>query len=322
MIRTADWRDLGLIHKVRNNGLCLDSQIAYTRGPGNFQSTVFDLFTPGGSSHTLVARPSEKNAPSAMGQIVHRMGYPQARLSYLGPEEAFTTTPGLALLDGLGHAAGERGAHHLIAEVDETVPIFESLRQAGFAIYARQRVWHLEEIPKLAQSPQNPAWRSAKSSDEPAISHLYINIVPALVQQVEQPPSMSRGDLAHSLDGDVLGYLDIERGPRGVWVQPYLHPAAENLDELLSGFLESYSDSRRRPLYFAVRSYEGWVGHGLERLGFAVCSDQAVMVKRLAAQIRHPARARIPAVEGTRPEPTTPFAQDNLANSTHQSIDG
>jgi hypothetical protein len=322
MIRTADWRDLSLIHKVRNSGLCLDSQLAYTRGPSNFQSTVLDLLTPGRSAQTLVDRPSSKNGPSAMGQIVHRMGYPQARITYIGPEEAVTNTSGLALLDELSHAAGERGAHHLIAEVDETSAMFERLREAGFAIYARQRVWHLNKIPKQPGSAEDTSWRPAKSSDEPTISHLYINIVPALVQQVEQPPSVSRGDLTHSLDGDVLGYLDIERGARGVWVQPYLHPAAENVDELLSGFLDGYSDTRRRPLYFAVRSYEGWVGHGLERLGFEVCSDQAVMVKRLAALIRHPARAAIPAVEGTRPEPTTPFAQDNLANSTHQSIDG
>lgn len=320
MVRHADWRDLGLILKVRNNGLCLDSQLAYTRGRSTFQTTVFDLLTPGRSTTTLVARPSNKKEPPAMGQIMHRMGDPQARLTFLGPEELISTTHGLAILDELGQAAGERGAHHLIAEVDETHPVFERLRNSGFAIYARQRVWRLDEIPNLDQST-NAAWRPAKSSDEPAISHLYINIVPALVQQVEQPPSLSRGDLAHSLEGDVLGYLDIERGPRGVWVQPYLHPAAENLDELLSGFLASYSDSRGRSLYFAVRSYEGWVGHGLERLGFTVCSDQAVMVKRLAAVIRHPARARIPAVEGTRPEPTTPFARDTFANSSRHTID-
>ncbi len=321
MIRTADWRDLSLIHKVRNKGLCLDSQLAYTRGPNNFQSTFLDLLAPGRTAQTMVARPSEKDEPSVVGQIFHRMGEPQARLTYLGPEDAVTSTPGLALLDELAHAAGERGAHHLIAEVDETNPMFESLREAGFAIYARQRVWQINEVNSSSGPSTNSAWRPVRSSDEHAISHLYINIVPALVQQVEQPPSASRGDLAHSLDGDVLGYLDIERGPRGVLVHPYLHPAAENIDELLSGFLEGYSDSRKRPLYFVVRSYEGWVGHGLERQGFAVSSDQAVMVKRLAALIRHPERARIPAVDGTRPEPTTPFAQDNLANSTHQSID-
>lgn len=321
MVRAADWRDLGLIHRVRNDGLCLDSQLAYTRGPNTLQTVILDLFTPGRSAYTLVSRASQKDEPDALGQIIHRVGDPHARLSFLGPEEAFPTSNGIRLLDELGKAAGQRGAHHLIAEVDETNPIFESLRKAGFAIYARQRIWHQSEIPAAGRTTQNAAWRSVKSSDELSLSQLYLNIVPALVQQVEQPPSLDRGDLAHSLEGDLLGYLDIERGPKGVWVHPYLHPAAENLDELLSGFLETYSDSRGRPLYFAVRSYEGWVGHGLERLGFNVCSDQAVMVKRLAALIRHPARARLPAVEGTRTEPTTPFAHEPLVNSSQNSGD-
>jgi hypothetical protein len=321
MVRAADWRDLGLIHRVRNDGLCLDSQLAYTRGPNTLQTVILDLLTPGRSAYTLVSRASRKDEPDAIGQIIHRVGDPHARLSFLGPEQAFPTSNGIRLLDELGQAAGQRGAHHLIAEVDETNPIFESLRKAGFAIYARQRIWHQGEIPTADRLTQNAAWRSAKSSDELSLSQLYLNIVPALVQQVEQPPSLGRGDLAHSLEGDLLGYLDIERGPKGVWVHPYLHPAAENLDELLSGFLETYSDSRARPLYFAVRSYEGWVGHGLERLGFNVCSDQAVMVKRLAAYIRHPARARLPAVEGTRPEPTTPFVYEPLVNSSQNNGD-
>lgn len=321
MVRAADWRDLGLITRVRNDGLCLDSQLAYTRGLNTLQTVVLDLLTPGRSAYTLVSRSSGRDEPDALGQIIHRVGDPHARLTFLGPEGAFPTSNGIHLLDELGKAAGQRGAHHLIAEVDETNPIFESLRNAGFAIYARQRIWHLEIIHAADRPTQNAAWRSVKSSDESSVNQLYLNIVPALVQQVEQPPSLGRGDLAHSLEGDLLGYLDIERGPKGVWVHPYLHPAAENLDELLSGFIGKYSDSRGRPLYFVVRSYEGWVGHGLERLGFNVCSDQAVMVKRLVAVIRHPARARLPAVEGTRPEPTTPFAPETFVNSTQNSGD-
>lgn len=320
MIRSADWRDLGLILKVGDNGLCLDSQLAYTRGFSTLQTTVLDMLTPGRSTHSLVARSADKEEPAALGQFNHRMGEPHARLTFLGPEEIISSDQMLAILDELGQAAGERGAHHLIAEVDETNLAFESLRHAGFAIYARQRVWRLHETALLDEVAEDARWRPSRSTDGPAISHLYINIVPALVQQVEPPPNLSRGDLVHSKDGELLGYLDIERGPRGVWVQPYLHPATENLGELISGFLETYSDNRNRPLYFAVRSYEGWVGHGLERLGFSVESDQAVMVKRLAAQVRHPARARIPAVEGTRPEPTTPLAQNPLANPSRYTL--
>ena len=61
MVRAADWRDLGLIHRVRNDGLCLDSQLAYTRGPNTLQTVILDLLTPGRSAYTLVSRASQKD---------------------------------------------------------------------------------------------------------------------------------------------------------------------------------------------------------------------------------------------------------------------
>jgi hypothetical protein len=136
-----------------------------------------------------------------------------------------------------------------------------------------------------------------------------------MVQQVEVPPRPKKGDVVHFAESELLGYLDIERGPLGVWVQPYLHPAVQSPAALLASFIESYSDNRKRPLYFSVRSYQGGVMHGLERLGFVVHRDQAVMVKHLAVLIRHLALKPIPAVDGTRPEPTTPFAHlDSFLN--------
>jgi hypothetical protein len=212
------------------------------------------------------------------------------------------------LLDSLGQSAGERGAQHLIADVDEQSPIFEEMRNAGFAIYSRQRIWCLEKRPEIEDPPGSEIWQSNFDSNESAINHLYLNIVPALVQQVELPPKIDRKDLSYWHEDEILGFLDIERGPLGVWIDPFIHPAVENLDELLVSFLAHYSDSQRRPLFFSVRSYQGWIGHALERLGFEPHSDQAVMVKRLAVSIRRPALSPIPSVEGTRPEPTTPFA--------------
>jgi hypothetical protein len=50
----------------------------------------------------------------------------------------------------------------------------------------------------------------------------------------------------------------------------------------------------------------------LEHLGFEPFNDQAVMVKRLAAAVHHPARAPLPALEGTQPEPTAPFSSVTL----------
>jgi hypothetical protein len=245
------------------------------------------------------------------------MGEPHARFTFIGPEDVISESNGTKLLDSLSKVAGERGALHLIADVDERSPAFECLRKAGFAIYARQRIWHFD-TPSPSSSPDADAsWRRLSETDEEAVNHLYHNTVPVLVQQVEQPPTFDKGDLVHWKESDLLGYLDIESGPLGVWVHPYFHPAVEDLDNLLAFYLSEYRDAQRRPLYFEVRSYQGWVGHALERLGGSVCSDQAVMVRRLAAKVRRPTLAPLPSVEGTRAEPTTPFAHSQHSPLLH-----
>jgi len=309
MIRTFDWRDFGLLHRAREAGLCMDSQLAFTRGANTVQILLLDMITPGRSACTLVVRPDETDhSTAAIGQLLHRAGEPHARLSFVGPIDAVDDPNIGRLLDALGQAAGDRGAQHLIADVDEQSTIFEYMRLAGFAIYSRQRIWRLEDTSSQKGLTETDAWCTDCDTDESAINHLYLNIVPALVQQVELPPKIDRKDFSHWHEDELLGYLDVERGPLGVWVDPYFHPAIENLDDLLTAFLATYSDNQKRPLFFSVRSYQGWIGHALERLGFEPISDQAVMVKRLAVSVRRPALSPLPSVEGTRPEPTTPFA--------------
>jgi hypothetical protein len=313
MIRPFDWRDLGLLNRVRDEGQCFDSQLAFTRGVSSLQTVFMEMVTPGRSACTLVSRPPNKEEPATIGQIMHRAGEVHARLTFFGPEEALASANSQHLLEALGHVAGERGAHHLIAEVDERCPAFENLRRAGFAIYARQRILQLNHPSTINREATSGAWQAERDSDESAIHYLCLNIVPALVQQVELPPRLNRSDLVHWNEGELHCYLDIESGPLGTWVSPYIHPAAENLEELFRELLTHF-DTQKRPLYFVVRSYQAWVGHILERIGFEACSDQAVMVKRLAAVVRRPALAPLPAVEGTRPEPTTPFAHFSQAS--------
>jgi len=307
MIRPFDWRDFALLHRMRDEGLCLDSQLAFTRGSNMVQTLLLDFITPKRTACTFVVRPDEEEDREAIGQISHRSGEAHARLSFFGPVGVISSPGSSRLLDALSHAAGERGAQHLIAEVDEESSVFELIRKAGFAIYARQRIWRLQGKPVLDPLIKPTGWRVETNDDESGISHLYLNIVPALVQQVELPPSVDRGDLVHWNEGELLGYLDIEKGPLGIWIEPLIHPAVENLDELLMNLLVNFFDNQNRPLYFPVRSYQGWIGHALERIGFEICSDQAVMVKRLAVAIRKPVLSTLPAVERTHPEPTTPF---------------
>lgn len=305
-IRPLDVRDLRLLHRLRRDGLCLHAQLAYTRGPHALQTALLDVLTPGRATHTFAARPLLPGEPAAVGQIAHDLGDSVARLGFIGPTAQVDSAVGLRLLDALSQEAGMRGAHNLIAEVDEDQPAFECLRRAGFAVYARQQIWRWEGTPSPEQE-YDDVWRSEVPADGEAIAWLVANLVPGLVMQVEAAPGRSRRGMLHWAEGELRAYLDLERGPRGVWAQPYIHPAVEAIDMLLTAFLRRSAEPDR-PVYLCLRSYQSWMVGALVRLGFERVTEQAVMVRRLAATVRRAVPAPLPALNGRRAEPTTPFA--------------
>jgi hypothetical protein len=298
--------------------------MAYTRGPNALQNALFDVITPGRSAWTLVVRPGDSGEPAGVAQCVQYNADPFARLTFISPSELLGTSSGQRLLEGTARTAGEHGAHNLIAEVDELSPAFECLRHAGFAIYGRQRIWQLKSpgngLPPEAQRASDASkeaggltWRSEVASDQVSIQNLLMNLVPVLVQQVEPATPHGGRGYVYWAEKELLGYIDVDRGPLGVWLQPFFHPAAEKLDQLFSAILRLLNGRRDRPIYLCVRSYQSWLSSPLEGLGFEPCLDQAVMVKRLAVPIRQPAVAPMPALEGTRAKPTAPMA--HLENS-------
>jgi len=268
------------------------------------QNALLDPFIPGKSAVTLVSRNGDIEA---VGQCIYRSDAPNARLSFFGPAEALDSDAGLKLLESLAAAVGEHGAPNLIAEVDERSDAFERLRSAGFAIYARQRIWRFDKNEQDFETVEGDIWRVENSVDRSAAQSLYHNIVPGLVQQVEPPPTRPGHNLVYWREDELLGYLDIERGSLGTWVQPYFHPAVEDFQGLLGTYLIEVR--RDRPVYVCVRSYQSWMSRPLERLWFEPAVDQAVMVKRLAIGVRSQVASPLPAVEGTYPEPTAPIAR-------------
>lgn len=314
MIRPIDWRDFALIHRIGENGICLDAQLAATRGPSTLQRALLGSLIPGQNICTLIDRPEDDAELPVLGQFHLQPGGSIARLAFLGPAPALGQQSAALLIDALVRAAGEQGALNLVADVDEDGAPFEVLRHAGFAIYARQRLWCLE--PPTTHDPGRPAerWRREHPSDRSAVQSLYFNLVPGLVQQVEPPPAEGRG-MVHWGAGELLGYLEMERGPRGTWIHPYFHPAAEHLSELFTDLILQLAASGERHLFVNVRSYQGWMNSVLERLGFTRWQDQSVMVKRLAASVRRPALSPLSALENTSPEPTAPFAPSRADES-------
>lgn len=307
MIRTFDWRDLPLLHRLRDQGICLDSQLAFTRGPKPWLYLLKDVFVPWVNVVTLVSRQAGSEDQAVLGQFIHRDEMPHAQMSYIGPASAINEPSSQRLLDALSKSAGERGVRNLVAAVDEDSPAFESLRRAGFHIYTRQTIWCLEGERRADIPRMDRRWRMENGGDDAAIFSLYLSLVPGLVQQVEPPPGKSGHGLVHWREGELLGYLNVDYGPIGIWVQPYIHPAIEDLDELLAGYMAQMTDRRGRPLFFVERSYQSWISASLECNDFRRHSHQAVMVKRLAVGLKRRVFNQLPALEGTSPGMTAPF---------------
>ena len=311
-IRPFDWRDLPVLIRYRHQGLIFDNALILTRGSTLIPTgAMLFYFAPATGIFTYLSTGDHKHDP-LLGQVSHSPGSSLARISFLAPESAIEAEDLPALLEYMVVQAGGRGALHLLAEVDDRTEAFEMLRKAGFAIYVRQRIWKLND--ELEQRSQDPVWQVSKDSDLIPVRVLYNNLVPGLVQQVEPPPSDPLVGLIYRRNEDLLAYIELKYGSRGILVQPLIHPDAEGVTADLVKLLLSLPNRRSRPVYICVRSYQSWIEHSLEGQGASAGPQQAVMVKHLAITQRVARSFALPALESGQPEATAPFIHSESNN--------
>jgi hypothetical protein len=277
IVRSLDVLDLPLLSRYRRDMLALDSARILTHGNPLGAVAMLSYLDPRRHIYTAVAT---ENGSSLMGQVTLHEEETSARMTFLAPAEALNGLT-LPLLDHLVTQAGEWGAFHLLAEVDEDSPAFRLLRQAGFAMYAWQRIW---KNPSPDRAEHKDIWRQAAETDWPAVQSLYGQIVPALLHPVEALPKQVMGLVCSQ--GNLQAYVSVSSGPKGIWIQPIVPPDSDCVSEQLAGLTHALSDRRSRPIHVCVRSYQAWLESVLEDLGAQAGPRQAVMVKRLAAPIK------------------------------------
>jgi hypothetical protein len=315
MIRSFDLRDITTLMRYRDQGLYLDSVRALTWG-GTLVSAGAMLYSLSAATGVISAVGIDEtdSRHPIIGQVTHLQSSPVAHFTFLAPDSAVDSPSLSALIEYLVTQLGERGAHCLVADVDERTYTYEALRHAGFSVYTRQQMWKVEKMP--SSPAHSRPWRKADSSDEFAVRTLYSALVPGLVQQVE--PDIWRRLRCHvyyHADG-LLAFADYSTGPRGVWVQPFVHPETLQVASRLVDLLAAVPPRNGRPVYLCVRSYQGWLEHVLDELGAESGPRQAVMVKRMTAAIQQPALKSLPSVSRTT-EPTIPYSQTNAHTSEH-----
>lgn len=278
-----------------------------TRGNPLGLAAVFSQLNAIFGTYTNVAH-SDNGAPSLFGQVNFQQGERSARMAFITPvlDSTLPTLP--MLLEDLARQSGEWGAYHLLAEMDETSPVFESFRRVGFSVFAWQRVWKLPIMD--AEAVPEADWTPVRLDQENNIRSLFQSLVPPLVLSAEPMSVHSFQGLACQQQEDVMAYADVEFGSQGIYVKPIFHPDALDVDCLIKALTTVLPNQSGRPVYMTVRSYQSWLENGLERIGAEASPRQALLVKHLIARQRSPILERgIQALERRRAEPSSPMAR-------------
>ncbi len=202
-IRPFDIRDLPNVYRFRTDAIGLDSARSLTRGNPLSAAGFLSYFNPARHVYSAVA---DGNEVVLLGGIIHTRGEGFARLYYIAPSAHLNHPELPALVENLSAQAGEWGAFHVLAEVEETSDIFPSMRQAGFSVYAWQRIWNVSNLPRPDQGRD---WMRAESIHLLAIQSLYHQIVPPLLHPVEPPPGRPFGWICNE---DMKCYIGVTQG--------------------------------------------------------------------------------------------------------------
>ena len=264
------------------------------------------------TTYTAIVYPGQGEKPH-IGQVHFNIGEQFARLSFLTPAEALQSRAVLALLDHLAWECGSRQALRLIGEIDADHPFFETFRQAGFMVYARQHIW---EIPAAVQQPAadiEKDWVVLNSASQRAIQGLYHAIVPPLVQGAEAMDKRPVHGLGYTKNGELMAFVEVLNGTHGIYLNPVFHPDLRGTKNLLHKLINQLPALFGRPVYLAVRDYQSWLGASAGELGGQPSEQKVLIVKHLTRKQRVGVTETIRKVlENHGTEPTTPILPSQI----------
>lgn len=269
--------DLPYVYSFRDEAIGLDTARTLTRGNPLGAVGLIAYVNPVRHIYSAIINGGQE---AALGGIIHSRDETFAKLLYLAPTTKLDHPHLPELIENLTAQAGEWGAFHVLAEVDERSDAFVPLRKSGFSVYAWQRMWDASQI---AETSSNVEWKRVRSIDLPSIQSLYHQIVPPLLQPIEPQPKTPSGWMCN--DG-VKCYASISQGVYGIVLSPLIHPEARDVGAKLASLIATLPDRRNRPVYICVRSYQAWLEPVLADLGAQGADRQAVMVKHLTHLVK------------------------------------
>lgn len=269
--------DLPKLARYRSKVVSLDEQRRLTRGNPLRAVNFLAYFNPARRIYTAIVENGESE--TLIGSLRQLDTESFARLAYVAPASALDRgSASLALIEHLVGQAKKWQAYQVLAEIEEESALFKPLRQSGFSVYGRQRIWDLSEVALPASTMT--FWRKRRDADMIAIQRLQRQIVPPLLQQVESFSVTGKGLVCEA--EELLAYMDVSYGARGIFLRPLIHPNADDVREKVYSLLQHHLvNQRERPVYLCVRSHQAWVETILDEMGASAGCRQVVMVKHL-----------------------------------------
>lgn len=306
--------DLPLMLRLKQNAIVLHSELGLTGDARGQSSALLSSIVFPRGLHTLLGHVNEANV---VGQFRYRAGDVNAHIVYLAPTlaEDQDDTIWLHMLDAMARHAGNNGAQTLVAEVEQSHRLFETMRRAGYAVYSRQVIWKHEPIADVMMAPELRI-NGETVADQIGIASLLGCTIPGILQSVMGPSTDMEG-LVYRKQGRVEAYIAYSEGKHGVYLMPYVHPGVlDEAPDIVAAALLAIERCRKVPVYVCVRGYQGWLENTMLDLGFAPWLEQAVMVKHLAAGVRQTTFAQVNpmARAGRKPAATMQVAQINDNN--------
>ena len=269
--------DLPYVYSFRDEAIGLDTARTLTRGNPLGAVGLIAYVNPVRHIYSAIINGTED---SALGGIIHSRDETFAKLLYLAPMSQLGHPDLPQLIENLVAQAGEWGAFHVLAEVDETGDAFVPLRKSGFSVYAWQRMWDASQI---TDAGSDAGWKRVRSVDLQSVQNLYYQIVPPLLQPIEPQPKDGSGWMCNE---GMKCYVGVSQGVYGIVLTPLIHPEATDVGAKLASLIANLPDRRNRPVYVCVRSYQAWLEPVLADLGAQGADRQAVMVKHLAHLVK------------------------------------
>ncbi len=261
----------------------LDTLRLVTRGePFNLRNLMHSISPP---VEQYVAYCDNDPERPCYAQVISRVDETRGQLSFLGAAGDVDQTNIACLLEYLIANAGKWGTHYITCDLPENSPHLYGFKKAGFLTWANQTVFRPASAGTQSAKPEH-LWRTWNANDMRAMTSLYRGVVPGLFQPIEPlTRKAALGLVLYHPEGELLGYADLDYGPKGVWVQPILAPEA-NDPQILSDLLKAIPELYNRPVFLAARSYQPWLASLAAQLPGEIQGSQLLMVRYLVRQLK------------------------------------